>query len=245
MKRFGLIGKTLKHSFSKDYFTRKFAALGIEGNRYDNFELPSIDDLSSVLEENPGLEGLNVTIPYKEAVIPFLQEADETVQAIGACNCIHIQKGRLIGFNTDAPAFLHTVLDLLKGNRPHALVLGSGGASKAVRYALSKAGISYELVSRQPGPGQLDYESLQLRGLSHFGLIVNTTPLGMYPNVDEAPPLPYSTLTPGHFLYDLTYNPPLTKFLKEGDARGAHVRNGYDMLVEQAEESWRIWNAHR
>lgn len=242
MRRFGLIGKTLKHSFSQTYFTRKFSEEGITGCRYDNFELPEIDALQEVLQL-PGLAGFNITIPYKEAVLSFLHEKDEAVDAIGAANCVHLRDGRLIGYNTDAPAFQQSLKGLLQPHHDRALVLGTGGASKAVQYALQQLCLPYQVVSRSGSQPLLSYNDIDESLLATHTIVINTTPLGMYPDIDTAPPLPFDAVTPAHLFYDLTYNPEVTKFLRLASEKGAAVQNGYQMLVLQAEESWRIWNA--
>lgn len=242
MKRFGLIGKTLKHSFSKTFFERKFREQGISDCSYENFELQSIQDFPKLLN-NPDLKGLNVTIPYKEEVLQFLNSKNEIVEEVGACNCIKLNNGELHGFNTDAVAFKNSLQKYLKPHHKCALVLGTGGASKAVRYALKQLNIDYLLVSRHKQQNQLGYEDVGENTIRQHQIIINTTPLGMYPNVDEDPPIPYNAITSQHLLYDLTYNPPKTKFLQQGEGRGAQINNGYEMLVAQAEESWRIWNS--
>lgn len=242
MKRFGLIGKTLKHSFSKTFFERKFREQGISDCSYENFELQSIQDFPKLLN-NPDLKGLNVTIPYKEEVLQFLNSKNEIVEEVGACNCIKLNNGELHGFNTDAVAFKNSLQKYLKPHHKCALVLGTGGASKAVRYALKQLNIDYLLVSRHKQQNQLGYEDVGEDTIRQHQIIINTTPLGMYPNVDEDPPIPYNAITSQHLLYDLTYNPPKTKFLQQGEGRGAQINNGYEMLVAQAEESWRIWNS--
>jgi shikimate dehydrogenase len=242
MKRFGLIGKTLKHSFSRSYFEKKFHELGIDDCIYENYELQSIDDLPGLLGV-PELAGLNITIPYKEEIIPFLHSKNKIVEAIGACNCIKVVDGQLHGFNTDAVAFKNSLQKYLQPHHKCALVLGTGGASKAVQYALKELAIDYVLVSRHKKENQLGYEDVGEDTVTGHQVLINTTPLGMYPNVDQDPPIPYSALTKNHLLYDLTYNPPKTKFLQQGESRGAQVINGYEMLVAQAEESWRIWNS--
>jgi len=243
MKRFGLIGKTLKHSFSKPYFEKKFEELHITDCSYDNFELQSIDKLPSLIQNNPGLKGLNITIPYKEEVLQFLNSANESVNGVGACNCIKITEGEIIGFNTDAIAFKSSLQKYLKAHHKCALVLGTGGASKAIQYALKDLHIDFILVSRHKKQNQLGYEDVGEDLIKGHQIIINTTPIGMYPNVDEDPPIPYGALNSRHLLYDLTYNPSKTKFLKQGETRGAQIINGYEMLVAQAEESWRIWNS--
>jgi shikimate dehydrogenase len=243
MRRYGLIGYPLTHSFSQRYFSEKFDREGITDCSYSNFSLREIGELSAVLAE-PGLWGLNVTIPYKQQVIPFLHSLSPVVEEIGACNCIRIVDGVLTGYNTDVAGFEQSLIPLLRPHQRRALVLGTGGASKAVEYVLRKLGIGYRLVSRhpRPGTGDLAYPDVDATVLAEAMLIINTTPVGMYPHVDECPPLPYEALTPGHYLYDLVYNPERTLFLKRGAAAGAAVENGHEMLVLQAEESWRIWN---
>ena len=243
MRRFGLIGKTLKHSFSKTYFEKKFADEGFSDCRYDNFELDSIEQFSNLIATVPGLQGLNVTIPYKEEVLQFLSFKNEIVEKIGACNCIKIREGKLYGYNTDAIAFKKSLQKKLQPHHKRALVLGSGGASKAVQYALEELNIDFLVVSRYKKQNQLNYEDLGSDTIEGHQIIINTTPLGMYPGVDQAPPILYRAITSQHLLYDLTYNPPETKFLQQGAANGALIMNGYEMLVAQAEESWRIWNS--
>jgi shikimate dehydrogenase len=242
MRRFGLIGKTLSHSFSKNYFTRKFAQEHIDNCRYDLFELQTIEDLPAILLSYPNLEGLNVTIPYKQEVIPFLDEATEVVKEIGACNCIKISGGKLKGFNTDVIGFKRSLESHLLPGHDKALILGTGGAAKAVQYALKEMDIEYKLVSRRKTGEGLGYEDIGEEILNKYTLIINTTPLGMYPNIDDAPPIPYQYLSSRHLLFDLIYNPAKTKFLQNGEAQGARIANGHEMLILQAEESWRIWN---
>ncbi|RYZ27176.1 MAG: shikimate dehydrogenase [Chitinophagaceae bacterium] len=241
MKRYGLIGRTLKHSFSKTYFAKKFADEGITDCVYDNFELAGIEEFPQLFTKFPDLEGLNITIPYKEEVMQYLTEKDRIVQAIGACNCIKIEGANRIGYNTDAIGFLNSLKPLLKSYHKKALILGTGGASKAVRYSLEELGIEFKFVSRAKGEGQLAYNEVTEEVLAEHHLIINTTPLGMYPNVDAAPALTYEILTPKHFLFDLTYNPAKTKFLAEGEKQGAQISNGHQMLIEQAEAAWEIW----
>ncbi len=242
MRRFGLIGKTLKHSFSKDFFAKKFTDSHISNCVYDAFELPSIAELPALISTHAGLEGLNVTIPYKEQVIPFLSRKNKIVAEIGACNCIKIVDGQLHGYNTDVVGFKNSLEPQLKPQHQKALVLGTGGAAKAVHYALKELGIAYLSVSRRKEAGGLGYEDLNDKILEQYLLIINTTPLGMFPNTNEAPAIPYEWITPQHFLFDLIYNPAKTRFLELGEKKGAQIANGYEMLVLQAEESWRIWN---
>jgi shikimate dehydrogenase len=243
VRKYGLIGYPLTHSFSQKYFTEKFQREGVAGCSYENFSLATIGGLLPVLED-PELCGLNVTIPYKEQVIPFLHVSNEVVGEIGACNCIRIRDGKLYGYNTDTVGFEQSVIKKLQPWHSHALILGTGGAAKAVEYVLRKLGLTYLYVSRKPRAGteDLSYEQVDAGLLNTYKLIINTTPLGMYPNVEEAPPLPYPELGPRHYLYDLVYNPAMTLFLRRGEERGAAVENGYEMLMIQAEESWRIWN---
>ena len=243
MKRFGLIGKTLKHSFSKNYFTKKFKEENISDCTYENFELPAIEELPKLLGANPDIAGLNVTIPYKEAVIPLLDVKNEIVEGTGACNCIRISDGKLYGYNTDVIGFKNSLQPHLKPHHRHALILGTGGASKAVQYALNDLGIDYLIVSRHKKFNQAGYEDLGMEIMNKHKLIINTTPLGMFPDINSDPPIPYAYITPEHLLYDLVYNPPKTKFLQQGEAKGAQIINGHEMLLLQAEESWRIWNS--
>jgi shikimate dehydrogenase len=242
MKLFGLLGKTLKHSFSKSYFTQKFAKENRTDHRYENFELESISLLPRLLEKHPDICGLNVTIPYKEEVIPFLHVQNEVVQRIKACNCIKISDGKLYGFNTDVIGFKQSLEKGLQPQHQKALVLGTGGAAKAVQYALELLGIGFTIVSRTKKEGILSYEALNKEAMQEHLLIINTSPVGMFPKVDEAPQIPYEFITPNHYLFDLVYNPEKTLFLQKGEERGASIANGYEMLVLQAEESWRIWN---
>lgn len=243
MRRFGLIGYPLSHSFSKKFFTGKFAREGLQQCVYENFALPVIDDLMGVLQQHPDLEGFNITIPYKEAVISFLDERSEVVQQTGACNCVRIINGRLHGHNTDVVGFGETLKRKLQSHHRHALVLGTGGAAKAVHFVLQNLGIDFLEVSRTPRFEQTGYDEITPVLLKSFTLIINTTPVGMYPVTDQCPPIPYEHLDPSHYLYDLVYNPPKTLFLQKGEERGAAIENGMDMLEIQAEESWKIWNA--
>jgi shikimate dehydrogenase len=242
MTRFGLIGKTLKHSFSKNYFSQKFERENISGCSYENFELASIADFPALINNRPDLRGLNITIPYKEEVLAYVDQKNKIVEKIGACNCIKIENGQLHGYNTDAIAFQRSLEKQLKPHHRCAIVLGSGGASKAIQYALTEMQIDFVVVSRNKKINQLGYEDVGNDAIKGHQIIINTTPLGMYPNTDQDPPIPYNAITSQHLLYDLTYNPEKTKFLRQGEERGASIINGYEMLVAQAEESWRIWN---
>jgi shikimate dehydrogenase len=243
MRRFGLIGYPLSHSFSQKYFTEKFQREGITDCVYENYPFSEIEELSMILREYTDLEGLNVTIPYKEKVIPFLSQQNEVVRAIGACNCIRIEQGRLSGYNTDVTGFEQSLLPGLSAQHKKALVLGTGGAAKAVNFVLNKLGIDYLEVSRNAkGTQKIAYQQVTPELLKEHLLIINTTPLGMYPKTDEYPALPYEALTSHHYLFDLVYNPDQTLFLQKGKQQGATIKNGSDMLIIQAEESWRIWN---
>lgn len=244
MRKYGLIGYPLTHSFSQKYFTEKFEKEGIRETVYSNFPLAAIEELRPVLTD-PELRGLNVTIPYKEQVIPFLHVANEVVSAIGACNCIKIVDGRLYGYNTDVAGFERSLAPKLASHHTQALVLGSGGAAKAVEYVMKKRDIAYRIVTRRPRPSTTDlgYEAVDADLLASHTLIINTTPLGMYPKTGDCPPLPYEAITPRHYLFDLVYNPARTLFLQKGEQQGAVVENGHDMLIIQAEESWKIWQA--
>ena len=243
MRLFGLIGYPLTHSFSKNYFSEKFKREEIKDCVYENFQLDNINLLSKILRDNPTLEGINVTIPYKESVLQFLNETNEIVRQIGACNCIKVRNGNLIGYNTDVSGFEKSLTSRLQPHHTNALILGTGGAAKAVEFVLKRKNISYQCVSRKSLANNLTYEQVTEDVIKKSTLIINTTPVGMYPHVNEVPPLPYDAITPQHFLFDLIYNPEKTLFLKEGEKRGAMIQNGYDMLVYQAEESWRIWNS--
>jgi len=243
MKVYGLIGYPLTHSFSKKYFTEKFEKEGLVDYKYENFSIASVKELKQILTDNPSIAGLNVTIPHKESVIPLLTEKSDTVKKIGACNCIKITGNKLSGFNTDVLGFEKTLLTKLKPHHKKALILGSGGAAKAVEFVLSKLNIGFKYVSRKPSVRHFSYEQVTPAIIKEYTLIINTTPLGMYPNIVEAPQIPYEALTSGHFLYDLIYNPAVTLFLQKGEQMGADILNGSQMLVIQAEESWKIWNS--
>jgi shikimate dehydrogenase len=242
MRRYGLIGYPLTHSFSQKYFTEKFAREGIRDCVYLNFPIASVEELPAVLADAE-LRGLNVTIPYKEQVLSFLDERSSVVAAIGACNCIKIDGGRRVGHNTDVVGFEQALLPKLGSHHRQALVLGTGGAAKAVEYVLGNLGIAYRLVTRRPreGTNDLGYEDIDGALMGAYTLVVNTTPLGMYPKVEEYPELPYSAVGERHYFFDLVYNPARTQFLQKAGERGAVVENGHAMLLLQAEESWRIW----
>lgn len=242
MKRYGLIGRTLTHSFSKSYFTKKFEESSLSDCVYENFELKTIEEFPTLFSTHPDLKGLNVTIPYKEEVLPYLTSVNDVVKEIGACNCIKVDGKELMGYNTDVVGFRNSLEPKLQPHHKKALILGTGGAAKAIRYVLSQLGIEYALVSRRKKMNELGYEDIGDEVLAEYHLLINTTPLGMYPNVDADPAIPYEFITPKHFLFDIIYNPEKTKFLCEGERRGAQICNGYEMLIGQAEESWRLWN---
>lgn len=243
MRRFGLIGFPLTHSFSRNYFSNKFEVEGHTDCCYELFPISSVQELPALLQQYPDLVGLNVTIPYKQQVLPFLHDTSALPASLQACNTIRIRQGQLAGFNTDWVGFEESLVPLLLPHHRQALVLGNGGASRAVLYVLQRLGIGYEVVSRQLHEGStITYDQLTPELVGQHTLIINTTPLGTYPNIDEQPPLPYKALTAQHLLYDLVYNPATTRFMQQGQQQGATVKNGYDMLVGQAEAAWRIWN---
>lgn len=245
-RHFGLIGYPLSHSFSKRYFTEKFAREGIQGCRYELFPLADISELPGLLAAQPHLHGLNVTIPYKEQVLPYLHDIDPAAAAIGAVNTIRIAHGRLMGFNTDVIGFrlsLQKALALHGHPVPGALVLGTGGAAKAVVQVLQQMGIPHRSVSRHAQGQELSYEAVDSRVLAAHTLVINTTPLGMSPHADTCPPIPYEALGSTHLLFDLVYNPLQTRFILNGKKMGCSTQNGLDMLELQAEAAWEIWNA--
>ncbi len=240
---FGLIGHPLTHSFSKKYFTEKFLKENIKGCSYELFDIDNINLLPEIIAAHPHLKGLNVTIPYKKQVIPFLSNTAYLPQGLMACNCIKIDNGNFIGYNTDVVGFEQSFLPLLQPHHKKALVLGNGGATGAVTYVLQQLNIPYHIVSRQAvGDNIIGYNDITADVLEAATVIINTTPLGTYPNVENRPDIPYQYLTPRHYLFDLVYNPEKTLFLQSGEAAGAAIKNGADMLVIQAEESWKIWN---
>lgn len=243
MTTYGLIGYPLSHSFSKKYFTEKFEKEGIPNHQYDLFPLEEIDELTALLKAQRDLAGLNVTIPYKQKVMPFLKKINAAAAEIGAVNTIKILDGELHGFNTDAYGFQISLQKLLNPEQSYqALIFGTGGASKAIQYILKKLNITFRLVSRHKKENCLTYEELSPDVIASCLLLVNTTPLGMSPNVDTAPNIPYQAISQHHILYDLVYNPEKTLFLKKGIEQGATSKNGLEMLHLQAEKSWEIWN---
>jgi shikimate dehydrogenase len=246
MRLFGLIGYPLSHSFSKKYFTDKFQQEEIEDAQYELFEIAQASLVKDVLVQNPALQGLNVTIPHKEAVIEFLDELDKPVQSIGAVNVIKVlSNGKLKGYNSDYHGFKNSLLSFIPKDylSIKALVLGTGGASKAVKAVLEDLQIPYKMVSRTGSGSVLSYEDITEELVQEYKLIINTSPLGMYPHIDFAPVLPYLALSSSHFLFDLVYNPEETLFMSKGKAEGAKVKNGLEMLYLQAEKAWDIWNS--
>ncbi len=251
MRQFGLIGKKLGHSYSKTYFEEKFSKLGISNCSYDLFRLESIDEFMGIIESNPDLKGLSVTIPYKESVIPFLDELDKSASETGAVNCIKVDtvngKKKLTGYNTDAFGFQQSIKPFLEPQHDKALILGTGGASKAIEYVLKQIGVNCFFVSRTnelQKENYFTYEQVNEQKITdHFKLIVNCTPLGMYPDVDACPNISFDSIGPQHLLYDLVYNPEQTLFLKKGKEKGAVAINGLSMLYHQADKAWEIWNS--
>ena len=243
---YGLIGTSLSHSFSMDFFNQKFISEGIDA-QYFNFELNDIGELMTIFSEYPNLDGLNVTMPYKEKVIPFMDQLDETAEMVGAVNVIKIIKGtsagviKLVGYNTDFLGFKNSIEPLLTSEMNKALVLGTGGSSKAVKAGLESLGLTVDFVSRRKTATTITYEELTKQMINAHKVIVNTTPLGTYPNTDVCPDIPYRFLTSSHLCYDLVYNPSETMFMKNSAAAGAVVKNGLEMLLLQAFESYRIW----
>ncbi|MEP6684583.1 MAG: shikimate dehydrogenase [Parafilimonas sp.] len=243
MRQYGLIGFPLSHSFSQKYFTEKFLQDDIKDAEFLNFTIPQIDDVEKIFADHPQLKGLAVTIPYKKSVIQYLDETDDAVKKTSACNCIKIYQQKKIGFNTDVIGFEKSFIKNLKPHHKSALVLGTGGASSAVQFVLNKLGINFLIVSRQASNNTISYTEITAETLHQYNIIINCTPLGTYPNIEEAPQLPYNFLSASNYLFDLVYNPPLTQFLKYGKNAGCIIQNGYEMLVLQAEENWKIWNS--
>ena len=240
-----MIGFPLGHSFSKKYFTEKFSREGIQGCQFELYPIPRIQEFTQLFASEPALEGLSVTIPYKEQVIPYLDGLDPACAQIGAVNCIRIRDGKKVGFNTDYLGFKQSLQSWLGSVIPNALVLGTGGASKAVQQALRDLGVSFRIVSRSKQEGQLTYAELkeQPQWLASHPLIINTSPVGTYPQVEDMPNIPLEQLHSVHRVYDLVYNPPITRLMKECIARGGASKNGQDMLELQAEAAWSIWNS--
>ena len=244
-KVFGLLGKDIEYSFSRGYFTEKFEKLDLQKCKYVNFDIQKIEDFTAVIKEGgDSLGGINVTIPYKEEVMKYLDKLDETAKAIGAVNTIKFTKrGNLKGYNSDVVGFEKSIFPLIKKHHKRALILGTGGASKAIAYALKKNDIKFKFVSRKPeGKKEISYQDLTEEMMEKYQVIINSSPVGTSPNTERCPDIPYQFITENHLLYDLIYNPEVTTFLAKGKAQGATIKNGYEMLQLQAEESWRIWN---
>ena len=238
MKNFGLIGKNIAYSFSESHFHDKFRKENITNSTYQLFDLKSISEVEELFQTKE-LKGFNVTIPYKEEIIPYLDELSPEAQKIGAVNCVKIQNNKRIGFNTDAFGFENSLQPLLEKHHQKALILGDGGAAKAVKFILTKLEIDYQSVTRK---GELKFSDLNQEIISTHQLIINCTPVGTFPDLEASPDIPYQFITTSHLLYDLIYNPEKTKFLQLGEIKGAKIKNGYEMLVLQAEKSWEIWS---
>ena len=240
---FGLLGKNIGYSFSVGYFAKKFKSLNLEDYEYVNFDIPSIEDFPNIIKDNPNLKGMNVTIPYKEAVMPYLDKISKKAQRIGAVNTIKFTKsGKLKGYNSDYYGFKKSLKPLLEPHHKKALILGTGGASKGVAFALEELGLTYTFVSREATDESIGYNLVNSTTFDNHQIVVNCTPLGTSPNVDAFPPIPYEYFTSKHIAHDLIYNPEETIFLKKAKKHGAKIKNGWEMLQYQAEKSWRIWN---
>jgi shikimate dehydrogenase len=242
-KRYGLLGKNISYSFSKGYFSDKFNNENLTECSYENFDIPEIESFTTITKETSHLKGLSVTIPYKESVIPFLNKLSKKAAKIGAVNTIKVtKKGKLKGYNTDYYGFKKALEPLLQSHHKKALILGTGGASKGIAFALDELDISYTFVSRAPKENTIEYSQINERTFADYQLIINASPVGTSPNVDAFPLLPYEYFTEKHIAFDLIYNPAETQFLKKAKEQGAQVKNGLDMLIFQAEKAWEIWN---
>ncbi|MFL1011238.1 shikimate dehydrogenase family protein [Flavisericum labens] len=244
MNKLGLLGRNISYSFSKSYFKKKFENEGIQNTSYENFDIENIDLFPSIIKNTEDIKGLNVTIPYKEQVIPFLDKINKKAKAIGAVNTIKMtKKGKLVGYNTDCYGFKKSLKPLLRKHHKKALILGTGGASKAVAYSLDELGISYHYVSRTLKKGvAFSYDTLTEDDVKNHQIIINCSPVGTFPNVNDCPSIPYHSITENHILYDLIYNPAETLFLKKGKQHNSKTINGLKMLELQAEKAWSIWN---
>lgn len=242
--KYGLIGRNIGYSFSKSYFTEKFNTFHFDNCEYLNFDIENCKDFTKILIETKGLKGLNVTIPYKEEIIPYLDKLSKKAKIIGAVNAITVsKKKKLKGHNTDYYGFKKSLKPLLKDHHKKALILGTGGVSKAVAYALKKLRIEYDFVSRTPNEYEFSYDEIDQQVFEDYQIIINTTPVGTFPNIDQAPSLDYTLFTNKHIAFDLVYNPEMTTFLKKAKEQGAQIKNGYEMLIFQAEKAWKIWNS--
>ncbi len=240
---FGLLGRNISYSFSQGYFTEKFKKLKLNQHKYVNFDIQSINELQTIIKSNPNLKGLNVTIPYKEEVLPFLSNINKKAKYIGAVNTIKITKKGLKGYNTDCYGFKKSIKPFLKTHHKKALILGTGGASKAIAFTLDELGISYKYVSRTADKNKTTYNFLNEHIIKTHQIIINCTPLGTFPNIENKPDIPYKFIGSEHLLYDLIYNPAETAFLRYGKQQGAEICNGLSMLELQAEKAWKIWNS--
>jgi shikimate dehydrogenase len=244
MFQYGLIGKSLSHSFSAQYFNDKFEKEGITDCSFELFELDSIEQVRDLVKTHPNLKGFSVTIPYKETIIPYLDELNVVVEDIKACNCVKVIDGKLIGYNTDIDGFMSSFLAMMEMHHDKAIVLGNGGAAKAVIHSLEQWSLDPLVVARNPkNDNEITFEELTEELINEHKIIVNTTPVGMYPNVDECPNIPYSGIDRFHLVYDLIYNPEKTLFLQKAEAQDAVIKNGMEMLEQQAETAWIIWNS--
>jgi shikimate dehydrogenase len=243
--RYGLVGKNISYSFSENYFSEKFQKLGLSELKYENIDIPEIDEFPFVLyQKEDDFRGFNVTIPYKQAILKYLDDIDDIAKEIGAVNTIKMtESNELIGYNTDIYGFQKSIEPLLRSHHKKALILGTGGASKAVAFGLKQLDIETKFVSRSVSDNALQYSLLDKSILEEYTVIINCTPLGTYPNIEEKPDLPFQFITEKHLLYDLIYNPSETTFLKEGKQAKAITKNGLEMLELQAEKSWEIWNS--
>jgi shikimate dehydrogenase len=242
-RQYGLVGKNIEYSFSKDYFTIRFEKDGASDSSYENFDIPDINTFSDIIKHNPDLAGLNVTIPYKETIIPFLDKLSKKAAQIGAVNVIRFTKKRkLKGYNSDYYGFQESLKPLLQPHHQKALILGTGGASKAVAFALEELDILCTFVSREPATNAIDYNRINATTFDNHQIIINCTPLGTVPDIAAFPPIPYDYFTQRHIAYDLIYNPAETQFLRMAREKGAVTKNGHEMLVLQAEKAWKIWN---
>lgn len=243
MQEYGLLGRDISYSFSEGYFTNKFKESGITDCKYSTFDLSDISELKHLLESKPNLKGFNITIPYKEDVLAFLDEIDESAKSIKAVNTVKIEGNKLIGYNTDTFGFRTSIKPFFEPQHRKALILGTGGAAKAIAFVLEQLGVDYFYVSRNPKTEkEVSYSDLTLEAITNFPFIINCSPVGTHPNINDCPDIPYEGITTSHLLYDLVYNPEESLFLKKGKERGASTVNGLSMLHHQAEESWRIWN---
>ncbi|MEH6705572.1 MAG: shikimate dehydrogenase [Galbibacter orientalis] len=242
LRHFGLLGKNISYSFSAGYFTEKFKQLNLDNHSYVNFDLQNIEEIKNVLAQDKDIVGFNITIPYKEAIIPFLTEIDPKAKEIGAVNTVKITKNGLKGYNTDVYGFYKSIEPFIKSHHKKALILGTGGASKAVKHALIDLGLEIQFVSRTASENKLSYEMLTKQVMEQHQVIVNCSPIGTFPNTEVKPAIPYEFLTEEHLVFDLIYNPPKTAFMKYAEANGATAVNGSKMLELQAEKAWEIWN---